>query len=298
MWTDQTSLRNRSRFAFTCILMAGQEANEGATATSTQAAFRELAERMASQIMFQPKTSIEDLQGMITLSSWGNTGWKSGGQAILMGLDLDLHLCIPRLLEDMRSGGTSPFDAEEQRRGVRVWLALMKMKYEMAFNYSRPILFPGIGLTGNIRSLLDPRGLTSLEDSRLVAACEIHLMRVPVFEYDTGNDGPELSGLLSLLDKFNLSADHWLTFWQGYYAERGVAEDQHFRSLVAVQHCYAVLNTNLRVALGVTTMESAVSLSGRRRWCLVRALHAAEKLVHETAHGKHDNMKYQNRFSR
>ncbi|ORY25445.1 hypothetical protein BCR39DRAFT_287210 [Naematelia encephala] len=277
------SLRARSPFSITVIMFVGKKIQDsGGPVSELQRKYREHAERMGKETLFSPISSLETLQALIILASWGDTGWRPGCHAINMGMDMDLQRCLPRLVNSITDKGFVGDVGERERRlvaGARVWLALTKMKIEMALNYCRPELFPdNTVVTFGRRFLNHPLSLPG--DSRLVAAIELHSLRLPM--HDPYHAIPQHK-LLSLLQTYNKSVDDWAAYWHGYYDSIGRGEDDGLRKLVIQD---------------VRNRRDVEKLSPARKECLVRALRGAGRIVHLFANDRDgDELRHANNFA-
>ena len=196
------SLRNRSPFCITTLVMVGAKVLDAAGPVSDlQRLCREHAEKIGMSTLFSPVARIEVVQAMIVLASWGDTSWRPGGHALRMAMDMGLYRCLPLLIQSGMGKGRTPAELQEEYAlvvGTRVWLTVSQITrfvfqaddpgvqdgirvsrrrelvadLRMAFNLSRPAFFSGEETIRNCREFLK-HPLAVRNDSRLVAACEL-----------------------------------------------------------------------------------------------------------------------------
>lgn len=120
------SLRSRSPFCLTTLIMVGAKIMDGAGAISPlQRQCREHAEQMGMSTLFTPIASIEVVQSLIILASWGDTSWRPGGHASRVAMDMGLFRCLPMLSQTGMGKGKSSEELKEEYDlvvGARVWL--------------------------------------------------------------------------------------------------------------------------------------------------------------------------------
>lgn len=93
---------------------------------------------------------------------------------------MGLHRCLPYLAETHMGHGKSPEELEAERNmvvGARVWIALHKLTYEMAYNHGRPLQMTDDGDTMALARRLLEHPLSRISDSRLVASSELLALR-------------------------------------------------------------------------------------------------------------------------
>jgi hypothetical protein len=212
------SMRSRSPFCVTTLIYVASKLEDPAnTPSDLQKLCQEHAENIGMSTLFSPISTLEVVQAMgewgfapccvaltgtvVALSSWGDTSWRPGGHAVRMAMDMGLYRCLPSLVQTGMGQGKSSGDLEEDRllvNGARCWLTvrhsailclvlvdqaneprqLCKMEFEMAFNLGRPALFGGEESIRHAREFLK-HPLSLINDSRLVAACELLAKRCP-----------------------------------------------------------------------------------------------------------------------
>ncbi|ORX34852.1 hypothetical protein BD324DRAFT_653107 [Kockovaella imperatae] len=283
-WTpiDRLSLRTRSAFALTAVLFVAKKIQEaGQPMSRTQAVLREQAEKLAKETIFSPVSSIEALQGMILLASWGDTGWRPGSHCLSMAFDMGLYRCLPRLQRrkgDRLKDGKSPLEydrsAVDEKRlivGARLWLLVVKMAIEMSYNHGRPLLITDTDVLANADALLDhPLSLPS--DSRLIASCELLILRVPLFRVTLSETYENHDQALRI---FNDGAPGWERRWTKYYIAKGVSEDDILLTDLSTQLCFAIVIANSSLLRYVEGPGDVSSLSLHRREWLLSALESA-----------------------
>ena len=181
------SLRRRSSFVITALTMIGAKTTDaGGPISDLQRRCREHAEMIGMATLFTPIASMESVQAMIALASWGDTSWRPGGHATRMAMDLGLYRCLPLLVQSGMGQGKTGQELRAEWplvEGARVWMTvsqrrgcadiqLYKLEQEMSFNLGRPCMIGGTESIQYCRELLK-HPLSVKRDARLVAACEL-----------------------------------------------------------------------------------------------------------------------------
>lgn len=221
--------------------MVGARYDDGPEDSTLQRRLQEHAEWLAKNTLFSPAPNdvdIETIQALgklppapqalsanlptVVLTAWGDVQWRPGGHTFRLAMESGLYRCLPHLVATgMGSRCVYTADLEKDRPyvvGARVWLAILKSEYEMAFNHGRPLLVgddPSIGLG---RRLLD-HPLALQTDSRLVAQCELIAGRQR--RHLSFQDPPQttVAQTVAELKKENDFFDSWFADWNSYYGE-------------------------------------------------------------------------------
>ena len=110
------------------MLMIGAKVEDaGGSISEVQRKCSEYAESIATTTLFSSSITIETVQAMLLLASWGDTSWRPGGQAARMAVDLRLHLCLPLLVQGGMGKGKSGKDLSAEWplvEGARTWLTV------------------------------------------------------------------------------------------------------------------------------------------------------------------------------
>ncbi|WOO78134.1 uncharacterized protein LOC62_01G001684 [Vanrija pseudolonga] len=299
------SLRARSSFCLTAILLAGLIASAGDNGISESgSALREKllahAEKIALATVFSPVASIEAIQAMaVILTNWGDTSWRPGNHLLSLALDMDLHMCLPHLAKNGMGRSKTGQELERERAlvaGTRIWLATSKTHTEMCFNYGRPVLCPADQLAKHGRAFLE-HPLSTREDSRNVVICEAHAMREPVHAAQwQGVHGEPLN---LLIDAAMVKLALWEQYWFDYYARQGFSDDNFFvTELITVKH-YTILQLNVALLQGIKTQRDVRDMPAERRHGLAEAVRAAAALVARAVRGpERAKLRHGNRNSR
>ncbi|KAK8861759.1 hypothetical protein IAR55_002582 [Kwoniella newhampshirensis] len=295
------SLRRRSPFSIAAILFVGKRIQDaGKPESELQRRLREHAENIGKTTLFSPIASIEALQAMIILASWGDTGWRPGSHAISIAFDMELYKCLPRLAErwDAWGEGMTPSEQVSSKSlvvGARLWLLVAKMAIEMAYNFGRPLGVNEYDVLTHSHALLNhPSGLPS--DSRIIAACELLLLRLPLHKIFIG----EQEGLQDLdraLQIFNEGAQAWEIRWQQYYLRRGVPQEDILVSDLTTQRCFGTVLSNsclLRDIRGPSDVDKIPPY--RRRWILA-SLDNARLIAGRILSTEKDKLLHANHYS-
>ncbi|KAK4686593.1 hypothetical protein P7C73_g3535, partial [Tremellales sp. Uapishka_1] len=310
------SLRLRSPFSITTILFVGKKIQDaGGPISETQRLLREHAESIGKTTLFSPIATIEALQAMIILASWGDTGWRPGTHALSMAFDLELYKCLPRLSESNRKRRHAVSLADDTWTekslvvGARLWLLVSKMSIEMAYNYGRPLAINEADVLVHAYALLN-HPLQLPTDARLVAACEYLLHRVPLHQIFLSKNEQSLDEALQV---FNDSHRGWEMKWQQYYLQQGIAEDdilvtdcklnctrlRHSPDFPAVttQRCFGSVLANSCLLHSVKNARDVVNLPhSRRRW-LLSSLDDARLVTTRILAKEKGKLLYANHFS-
>ncbi|KAL1407973.1 hypothetical protein Q8F55_004770 [Vanrija albida] len=274
------SLRARSPFCVTTILMAGQIAASGsehplALRPDLRQKLVAHAESIARDTLFSSVANIESVQAMDHLLN--------------LALDMDLHLCLPHLVQGGMGGGKSAAELERERplvAGARLWLAL-------CFNYGRPILVDMEEVVRLGRLFLS-HPLSNRDDSRCVTLCESFHIRQPINRaLRQGIKGRPLDALVSTaLSKL----EEWERYWLDYYASMGFADDDF---LVTERECspgrpltpvitiklYAIVQVSVAFLSEVKSKRDIALLPPSRREVIVSAVRASARLLARAARG-------------
>ncbi|ORY28943.1 hypothetical protein BCR39DRAFT_180451 [Naematelia encephala] len=280
------SLRSRSSFCITAILMAGQiVADADGPNDVLREKFRAHAEKIAMATLFSPVASVEAIQAMIILANWGDTAWRPGNHMLSLALDMDLHLCLPYLAKTGMGRNKAPQELEKERSlvaGARVWLATCKTHTELCLNYARPILCESDESVEFSRLFLT-HPLATPQDSRCVVICEVHAIREPLHRA-LGRRVPGQS-LDQLIAEAMQQLEIWESYWTEYYSHQGFASEDFMVTELVTIKCYTTISVNAALLHGVKSKRDVQRLSDKRRQCLVAAVRAAAALVARAARG-------------
>jgi hypothetical protein len=189
----------------------------------------------------------------------------------------------------MASNPNKPKSFIERQRplviGARVWLALVKLTYEMSLTHALPLPFPSPAHYPYdfARELLD-HPLSNIYDARLVVSVEMLQVRETVFRpYETA--ARESSELDNKLRAVNQEIHSRYEYWIDYYRRHGVPTDHLLVKELTGQRAYATIYTNSCALYGVRDASDVVDLSFERRQWLGSALRAAAFLVSSVGSG-------------
>ncbi|RSH80119.1 hypothetical protein EHS25_007321 [Saitozyma podzolica] len=217
------------------------------------------------------------------LACWVDSGWKLGALAVSISMDMEIHSCLS-WLDQRGMGKGKKLDQVESERpaviGARLWLGLLKLRYEFAFSLGRPLVQDADELLGLSRRFVE-HPLANLGDCRLVVACEYLRARFPLFrpygvrEARMENEMDELIRLA--LNEVQALFAHW----ESFYVSCGVPVEHTVRGILVAEHAHAALHTAARV-LPVVRYDADLShLPDEKREWLRIALVAAQQLVHQ-----------------
>ncbi|KAL1410526.1 hypothetical protein Q8F55_004539 [Vanrija albida] len=280
------SLRRRSALCLTAILMVGAKFDDGSEDSTLQRRLQDHAEWLAKNTLFSPAPNdvdIETIQALVVLTAWGEVQFRPGGHTFRLAMESGLYRCLPHLVSTgMGSRCVYAADLDKDRPylvGARVWLAILKSEYEMAFNHGRPLLVgddPSIGLG---RRLLD-HPLALQTDSRLVAQCELIAGRQR--RHLSFQDPPQttMAQTVAEIQKENEFFDSWFADWNSYYDHVDIPSGHFLRDVLVTLKNHAILISNARLLIGVHSQADVEALSPERRDALFKAVGAASGLVH------------------
>ncbi|KAL7424794.1 hypothetical protein Q5752_000478 [Cryptotrichosporon argae] len=277
------SLRKRSPFIITTIIMIGAKVEDaGGPVSDLQSKCRQHAENIGMSTLFTPVARIELLQAMILLAGWGDTCWRPSGHALRMAMDMGLYRCLPYLAQTGMGAGKPAAELEDERPlvvGARLWLALYKTEYEMAYNLGRPALFSANETISKSRYFLE-HPLSRQNDSRLVATCELLTLRASMHQpFSIWPAATRIADLDAKIRRADETYDEWLAHWESFYEKQGVPASSFLRESLYTQKAHAVLHTNSRVLHGVQSRRDVPLLSEDRRSLLLAAIRSAQTLV-------------------
>ncbi|GFZ45481.1 hypothetical protein JCM24511_03207 [Saitozyma sp. JCM 24511] len=262
------SLRRRSAFCITAILVAASQAGDGSGPASTLThQCRQLAEQMAKVTLFSPVSALETVQAM--------------GHAMTLAVDMGLHRCVPTLHKTGLGQSSNGAALERERSlitGARIWLALTKLSYEVAYNNARPLAFQDDNIFRLGRGILQ-HPLSNIYDSRFVISVEFQACRRSIFKpFDLVPfyDRPDVEDKLHSL---NQAIQGIYEYWTDYYVDAGLSTDHFLYRELSSQKAYATLRVNSLALSGIRNKHDVFLLSDQRRECLKRVLKAAEFLV-------------------
>lgn len=139
---------------------------------------------MASKTLFDNPTTLENVQGMILLAAYAETGWFAIGHAYQMACDVGLD----RALEDLVSEGSADKLAQSnQKRNrrlacqARTWLILYHIEREIAFGTARRSRM--VELDSTYLEMFLEHSASSVSDLRFLSTIELIQIRGnPIFE--------------------------------------------------------------------------------------------------------------------
>ncbi|BEI86267.1 hypothetical protein CcaverHIS002_0605540 [Cutaneotrichosporon cavernicola] len=283
------SLCERSPFAVTAIVMVGSKIEDaGSPPSALQTQCREHAEMIGMHTLFTPVARIEVLQAMIVMASWGDTSWRPGGHALRIAMDMGLYRCLPYLSQMGMGAGKSAAELSEERPlvvGARLWLALYKSEFEMAFNLGRPALFAAEDTITHARRFLE-HPLAIRTDSRLVATCQLLTHRLPLHQpFSIWPAATRIPDLDERIESANAAYAAWFKEWDAYYEGRE-PKSSFLRESLTTQYSHALLHTNSRILHGVRSRRDMTHLSEHRAQWLRQALASAQTLVEMALRGE------------
>jgi len=297
-WED---LRARSPFCITAILLIALRGREGCGPPSELTKrCREMTETMAKTTLFSPISTLETVQALTLLASWGDSSWRPGCHAMTLAVDMGLFRCLPFLHRTASNPNKSKAFIERQRPliiGARVWLALVKLTYEMSLTHALPLPFPSPAHYpyDYARELLD-HPLSNIYDARLVVSVEMLQVRETVFRpYEDASRDP--SEFESKLRAVNQEIHSRFEYWIEYYRRNGVPSDHFLVRELTSQRAYATIYTNSSALHGVRDAADVAKLSFERRQWLGSALRAASFLVASVGSGGQEkNSEFANHY--
>ncbi|RSH89151.1 hypothetical protein EHS25_002263 [Saitozyma podzolica] len=285
------SLRRRSAFCITAILVAASQAGDGSGPASTLThQCRQLAEQMAKVTLFSPVSALETVQAMgraawlnaqVDVDRGSNTGQLERCCLAASIVDMGLHRCVPTLHKTGLGQSASGVALERERSliiGARIWLALTKLSYEVAYNNARPLAFQDDNIFRLGRGILQ-HPLSNIYDSRFVISVEFQACRRSIFKpFDLVPfyDRPDVEDKLHSL---NQAIQGIYEHWTDYYVDAGLSADHFLYRELSSQKAYATLRVNSLALSGIRNKHDVFLLSDQRRECLKRVLKAAEFLV-------------------
>ena len=78
---------------------------------------------------------------VVVLASWADTsGWRAGGHAVRMALDMGLYRCLPYLVRTGMGADKTPEQLKDEQplvTGARVWLTVRPFNEQADDSYSR-----------------------------------------------------------------------------------------------------------------------------------------------------------------
>ncbi|WOO83172.1 Protein priB [Vanrija pseudolonga] len=277
-------LRRRSPFLLTVLLLAAARAREGAGPPSPLSKrFKEHCEHLARLTLFSPVSALETVQALTLLTCWGDSTWRLCCHATTIAVDMGLFKCIPYLLRMRDSWNKSPEFLERQRPliiGARIWLALVKLTYEMSLNYHLPLPFPAPThfKAEQTRAILDHPLATTL-DARFMVSVELLQVREPLlrpYDADAVRDPAEVDHQLREINhQIRTIYEHWCD----HYHRIGVPDDHFLVEELGRHRAYATIYANSVALVGVREPSEVSSLSLERRQWLGSAVRAAAYLV-------------------
>ncbi|KAL1405691.1 hypothetical protein Q8F55_007357 [Vanrija albida] len=272
-------LRRRSPFLLTVVLLAAARAREGAGPPSQfSKRIKEHAEHLARLTLFSPVSALETVQALTLLTSWGDSTWR-----LCCDVDMGLFKCIPYLLRMRDNWNKSPEFLDRQRPlmiGARIWLALVKLTYEMSLNYHLPLPFPAPSTfrMDQARPILEHPLATTL-DARFMVSVELLQVREPLlmpYDADSTRDPADVDRQLrDINQQIRTAYDHWCD----HYHRIGVPDDHFLVEELGRHRAYATIYTNSLALVGVRDRSEVTSLSLERRQWLGSAVRAAAFLV-------------------
>ncbi|WWD16319.1 hypothetical protein CI109_100745 [Kwoniella shandongensis] len=295
------SLRSRSPFSIAAILFVGKKIQDaGKPESELQRQLREHAENIGKTTLFSPIASIEALQAMIILASWGDTGWRPGSHAVSIAFDMELYKCLPKLAARAAAWheARTPSEQVPSRSlvvGARLWLLVSKMAIEMAFNHGRPLGVHESDVLTHAHALLNhPSGLPT--DSRIIASCELLMLRLPLHRiFICDQDNPQ--DLDIALQQFNEEAHGWEIRWQQYYLQRGVSQDDLLVSDLTTQRCFSSVLSNSSLLRDIRGPNDVIKLPPHRRRWLLATLDDARMIAGRILSKEKDKLLHANHYS-
>ncbi|TXT06345.1 uncharacterized protein COLE_05676 [Cutaneotrichosporon oleaginosum] len=274
----------KSPLCMTVILMVALRHREAAgepSALSRQ--LKDQAEHMVKLTLFSPVATLETVQGLTVLVHYSEHAWRTCCHATALAVDMRLYRCLP-YLHKIRTARHPNRLLERQRplvAGARVWLALMRLSYEMSFNHSLPIQFnsPHGKRTQYARDLLD-HPLSNLNDSRLVTACEMcELREIPFRPHESlaSQDQAEVDRLVRMANRGIHELEYFTCL---LIPDRiGLPNDHFLRIELDNQKAYCIMYTNSPAWHGVHKKGDIARLNPERQGWVAEAMRCGAFLV-------------------
>ncbi|KAL1407989.1 hypothetical protein Q8F55_004786 [Vanrija albida] len=286
MYDTWDSLRSRSPFCITAIMIAGQLAMSGNGYPSSGSALRNrlvrYAEKIAAATLYAPTATLENVQAM--------------HHTLSLAYELDLHLCLPHLARSGMGVDKSAEELEKERplvNGARVWLATLKTHNEMCGTHGRPVLCDR-DESMKVGRLFLEHPLSTKDDSRCIVLNEVMSLRAPVqLARRQGVTGRTMDGMI---DEVLQNLEVWESFWLQYYAKIGLSDDDFLVAELSTIKNYATLQNNNARCPGAITKRDIQRMPSDRRDGLISATRAAARLVSRAARGSETaKIRYGNR---
>ncbi|BEI80902.1 hypothetical protein CcaverHIS002_0200620 [Cutaneotrichosporon cavernicola] len=280
---DTFERMRKSPLCMTVILMVALRHREAAgEPTHLSRQLKDQAEHMVKLTLFSPVATLETVQGLTVLVHYSEHAWRTCCHATALAVDMRLYRCLP-YLHKIRTARDPDRLLERQRPlvvGARVWLALMRLSYEMSFNHSLPIQFntPQGKRTQYARELLE-HPLSNLNDSRLVIACEMCELREIPFRPHESLASQNREEVDRLVRTANYGIHQLYDYWLEYYCQIALPQDHFLRIELDNQKAYCIMYTNSPAWHGVHKKGDIADLSDERRAWVTEAMRCGAFLV-------------------
>ncbi|KAL1405192.1 hypothetical protein Q8F55_008817 [Vanrija albida] len=246
----------------------------------------EEAQGIARSTLFGPIVRKEAVLAMLILSVWSQYSWLPCGHALRMGLDMNLHRALDKLV-----------DSDEQRTeseerdlvvSARIWLNCYLHEQLSSLGTGKPILLRDDSSVRAARVLLS-HPMVSETDASLVARVELVGLRVRILDHLTPLHGKADSDTINFVRTVFGQMQDWYQEWYDIHRTR-YDEDSVLVRLLEADLVYAQLWT-VCVALRGCQWDK---LSDDQRELAFEAKDAALRCVQVFLHSKNfrSHLKY------
>ncbi|ORX39923.1 hypothetical protein BD324DRAFT_615541 [Kockovaella imperatae] len=276
------SLRRRSPFCITTIIMIGARVRDGGGPPSdTQLACRAHAQRIASGTLFARVPRVEAVQAMSLLATFSDRGWLPGGHAVRLALDMGLDQAFGQLLRTGMGLGKSRPQLETERHLVvqsRVWFCLYLFEHQMAYGNGRPAILREDESIKSCRRLLE-HPLSIASDARLVSMVELTALRAPLHsEIISSLHSSATESILNYLIAANNDFEAWEKDWLVTFMSRQDADSFVYESL-AIQRQYAELFANSQLLRDIREPQDVFKLGMNAQAFAIQSIRNAERCI-------------------
>ena len=252
------SVRNRSSTLFDIILIFGARAAHGVMSRPYQKLYGLLRQHTSDLVLrlsgsAGPSISIEDIQGLLVIASYSDSGAILCDVALRASMEAGLSRRLDDLFAIMASHSPRTVCPDQASFAcTRVWYYLYVLDMILSVDGGKP---PSISLRSEsrrVRVLLNHQQRTPL-DIRLFAQVELNALRANAhasIAAAADNSSLEISADSTVRCAI-LDLDLWLSEWQGFMlGDASLSSEHNVMSLnLQIQHAWAILTLHLRALM-------------------------------------------------
>ncbi|KDE05834.1 hypothetical protein MVLG_03778 [Microbotryum lychnidis-dioicae p1A1 Lamole] len=271
------SIRKRSPFLLAAICAVGSRVQDGGGAISPLSIrLRAEVEYLAKETLFHKVEGLEMIQAMVVTSGWSSEGFLSGGLALRMAVELDVHKVFRRLAA-RRAQHADPNEERSLVAAARLYASLFVLDFQTSIGAGRPPMLRAEqehSLT-MFRTLLLDHPLSVKTDARVVSTAEMLMHQARITDALREQDPNKGDAALDMLLKGRSDLEGWYNEWCEIMRQRH-PEEPFYRLSLDIQLQFATLFTSTIVLRGC---QSFSRLTPAMLRVITMAVHSAFQVV-------------------